>query len=1035
MINLFTCDSYFELFNILTEQLKEHSNSVDKKRVVFCEAKVSLMIERYLCGAFGGAFNTKVYSFGKYLIKKEPLKNVLSKEGSAMAIKRILNKVSLKSLKNSKANLASTLYDLIIQLKSAKIEPEVLADGVSKSSFNVLKNKLDDVARIYYEYEKFLIESCADDQSSILKRLPEVIASDDEIKESDVYIVGFSGFTAQVRAGLESLMENARSFTAIFTEGENLQAFVNETAEFIRALAKNKGFPLVEKRVRSGYSLEAKRIIDNLFTPVSKNTEKIKTDKVFCLSAKSSVKEIDRIANIIKGKVLSGECRYRDFTVAIPENSIYGGLIADTFNSYGISYFLDEKLSVHSHPLVTLILAFIDSKRRNYESKTLAGFYKNPLFTDDKTLADRFENYCLKYNVNFKGVEEPFTFEESGGSLATLNSFREKIINTLTLSSIKEMLESLAVKGKLEKLTKTLTDLGEEEQAGVNAQIYDAVSKLLDEMEVYLGGVKMPVSEYRAVFVSGVNAMELSIIPQFNDAVFVGDYKQTALAKAKFLFAVGLTDAVPAIKQDVSLLTDVDIDRLEEVKLKVEPKIKVINHRTREAVALALGAWEEGLYLSYPLSTVEGKENVKSDVFKCIEQLFLVKPFPEGEEYLTKKQGKKNFARSVSSFAEGYSDDLTSAVAFYNATSENELDVLLDNANKELKTHLELSGEELAFEEISPTTIEDYFECPYRAFLSRTLGINKREEGKVDALSVGNLMHEIMKDYVKRIEEVADQETSDKLFDKVCEKIFKDKKYEKYQKDVVTKNDIVRALTECRKYCYRTYLAIKNGAFKPKDVELSFGGDTAISLNGGKVKLKGKVDRVDLTDDYFRILDYKTGKVKGSDAALYYGQELQLYLYAKAYKQQHENLTPAGLYYLPISDKFETEDDKEKAMAKGKTLNEESALIAQDEEFFKNAASDFMPVSIDEKSGGIKNALSREDMDSYVEYAYKVSDIAAKQLCEGVIVPSPAKEACKYCDYKAMCKSAFVGEREERTVTSKTIIDAVKGGAENGELD
>lgn len=1035
MINLFTCDSYFELFNILTDKLKEHSSSADRKRIVFCEAKVSLMIERYLCDAFGGTFNTEVYSFGKYLAKKAPLKNVISKEGSAMAIKRILNKVSLKSLKNSKANLASTLYDLIIQLKSAKIEPEVLADGVSRTSFNVLKNKLEDVVCVYEEYEKFLIESCADDQSSILKRLPEVIASDEEIKESDVYIVGFSGFTAQVRAGIESLMQNARSLTAIFTEGDNLQAFVNETAEFIRTLAKSKGFPFIEKRVKSAYLAEAKRIVDSLFTPVSKNTEKIKTEKVFCLSAKSPIKEIDRVANIIKEKVLSGEYRYRDFTVALPENSIYGGLIADTFKSYGISYFLDEKLSVHSHPLVALILSFIDAKRRNYERKTLASFYKNPLFTDNKKLADCFENYCLKYNVNFKNIEEPFTFEEYGVNLGELNSFREKIINTLALSSIKDMLDNLAVKDKLDSLTKKLTDLGEEEQAGVNSQIYDAISKLLTEMEVYLGGINMPVSEYRAVFVSGVNAMELSIIPQFNDAVFIGDYKQTALAKAKFLFAVGLTDAVPSVKQDVSLLTDVDIDRLEEVKLKVEPKIKVINHRMREAVALALGAWEEGLYLSYPLSTVEGKENVKSDVLKGIEQLFLVKPFPEAEEYLTKKQGKKNFARSASLFAEGYSNDLTDAVAFYSAIGGEELDVLLDNANKELKTHLKLSGEELAFEETSPTTIEEYFECPYRTFLSRTLGINRREDGKVDALSVGNLMHEIMEAFVNRIEEVVDEKTSNKLFDDVCEEILKNTKYEKYQKDEVTKNSIIRALSECRKYCFRTYLAIKNGAFKPSREEWSFGGNTAISLNGGKVKLKGKVDRIDLTDDYFRILDYKTGKVKASDAALYYGQELQLYLYAKAYKQQNEKLTPAGLYYLPISDKFEAEEDKIKSMARGKTLNEKSAIIAQDASFFSNSVSDFMPVSVDEKSGGIKNALSREDIDSYVEYAYMVSDLAAKQLCDGVIVASPAKDACKYCDYKAMCKTASMGEREQRTVTSKTIIDAVKGGADNGELD
>lgn len=1044
MVNLITCDSYFELFPVLTETLSTKSKDLSKRNLIFCEAKVSLMVERFICDAIGGTFNTDVYSFGKYLANKNPLKNVISKEGSAMAIKKILNTAPLKCLKSSKANLSESLYDLIIQLKSAKITPSQVQASAREVSLSGLKNKLTDIATVFSEYEKFLIDTGADDQSSILSYLPEVIENDEDIKSTDVYLVGYTGFTAQARSGIESLIKNARSFTAILTEGDNLQAFVNETADFIRNVAKDLNQPFIEKRINSEYTQEGKILVNNLFTPILKNRQGNPNDKVHTLVALNPTAEVERVAEVIKEKVLSGECRYRDITVAIPEEQSYGKMLTSAFETLSIPFFLDEKMSAVNHPLVTLITSYIDAKRKNLERNALSVFYKNPLFCEDKTLSDSFENYCIKYNVNFSRINQPFSLgsgEEK--NFDKIEQMRERVCKLFEKFNVKEMLKTLSVEEKLEKLTEQLRALGEDEESSVNAQMYKGVTDILLQVDTYLSGTEMSLNEYKGVFLSGVTALKLSIIPQYNDAVFIGNYKQTALAKAKYLFAVGLTDAVPSIRQDVALLSDGDIDALEQIRVMVEPKIKVVNHRTRESVALALGAFEKGLYLSTSISGVDGKETIRSEVFIAAEKLFKPLSFPFGEKYLTLKQGKKNFAYTVGSFADGLVSDIQPAANFYKAVGEENLRSVLDSANKEIVKRLDMNGRELDIGETSPTTIEDYFKCPYRAFLSRTLKLCERDDGTVSPLSVGNLMHEILKGYVKDIDRVTDEETSNILFDEKKKVVLNSKEYAKFLSDAITGVTLSRALEECRKYCYKTYLSFKNSHFKVKEVETAFGEGKkipAISLDGGKVKLKGKIDRVDVDEEnkYFRILDYKTGSIDGKDQNLFYGQELQLYLYAAAVRQSElgKGKTPAGLYYLPISDKFMNEEDKLVPLAKGKTLEEKEAITAQDVGFFQKQVSEFLPVTIDQKSGALKDGMTAETIDGYVDYALKVSDLAAKRLCEGVIVPSPIKEACKYCDFKAMCDSVGVKERMIKKVGADTIVGAlIAGGEEDGEIN
>lgn len=1013
MVNLITVNSYFNLFPTLVDLVGDNKENLKERKLVFCEAKISLMAERLICAKNGGSFNTDVYSFGNYLRAKKKIDNVLSKEGSAMAVKRILSSNALTCLNKSRSALAPTMFELIIQLKSAKITPDDVIRA-SSTVTGVLKNKLQDVATVYQEYEKFILENGYVDQSSALSFLPDVILNSTEIENSDVFLVGFSGFTAQMREIVTCLLKKAKSVTAIFVEGENSHVFVNETSNFFRDACLKLNINLTEKKIDTGFNLEGQFITDNLFSEnTGKIKEKIVTDKIKFLSAKNPYEEIERVASVIKGKVKSGECRYKDIFIALPDVDGYKDLIENIFSRLEIPYFLDERKISDSHPLITLILSYINAYRKGLERGELRSFFKNPLFNDDKSLTDIFENYIIEYSVNYGRIHNPFTFDKNIEKFNDLENLRQKLSGLFKNFNIRKMLDELGVQEKLKSLAENLKQVGENEQASITEQIYDAVIGVLNEMDMMLSSVSLPLSEYKNVFLSGVSALKLSIIPQYNDAVFIGGFREVGLAKAKYVFAVSLTSSVPNVSNDVALLSDGEIDELEKIKVLVEPKIRVVNHRMRENVAMALASFSDGLYLSYPIADLSGNKNVKSEVLTFFYNSFTLLPFPNYDGYMTYKQGFNSFAKACGEFVEGETQsetayDFTVPSSFYFVTDKEKLIPLLYSANKEVKVRLD-GDRSLVKKVISPTTVEDYYKCPYSAFASRSLKINDREDGAVGVLSVGNLMHDILSKFAKKVWEIKDETECDAIFNKIKESVLNEnEEYKKFLLDAGNFQTVKRVLSECEKYCKKTFLSLKNSAFNQTQTEVGFSDSEkatypAIKLLNGAVKMKGKIDRVDLGDKYFRVVDYKTGKADSSEKALFAGVKLQLYLYALAVQAKFaDEKAPAGVYYLPISDKYEKLEDKEKALAVGKTVDDKEALLVQDKEFFSKGESAFMEASID-KNGKIKDTINSETLKAYMDYAVKMSESAVKNLNEGVIIASPYLNACEYCKFSAMC--------------------------------
>ncbi len=1018
MTKIILSDSYYNLFDILLEQLNG-VNQAEGSNLIFCEEKSSLTVERKICAKFNGSFNTEVYSFGNFMRVHCPSNKTLTKEGSSMVVKKLLKELPLSTLGLGK-EIAPSLYELIAQLKSASVTVSDL-EKATVSVNGILKNKLIDVVKIYRAYEEYLTASGVSDQSQALSRFPELIESMPEIKGANVFLVGYTGLTKQNLQGVKALIKNARSFTAILPfSSENQVAFVNETCKTIEDLCIEINEKYEKIFIKTPYNEQANRVASSLFNYKKLGEEKIENSSVHFFCAKDNKVEAEKVASVIRQQVEDGK-RYKDFTVIIPEN-YDKTVIKDAFSLLDVPCYIDCDYKADHHPLISLIFSYIDVFLRNYEKETVLSFIKNPLFSQDKALNDCFVNYVYKYNVNYQKFLKAFTFAtEENVDLESLNKLRERFVSLFNSFDVNSMLKELNAEQKLIDFSNDLDLRGENEVGAVTRQIYSKVIGILEEIQSILGK-NVSIKEFKEVFLSGISALKLNIIPQYNDAVFIGGFKEAGLWQAKTLFALGLTFSVPSQKEDVSLLTDWEIDLLSEVKVQIAPKIKIVNHRTREEIVAGLSSFSEALYLSYPVNTYGNEKHDKSQIIKFFEENFVLKEFEQTKVYLTEKQGLRSFALDCCDFVELQKGDIEDAVSFYSVVGQDKAGRIIERANSEIKISLDKKSA-LVSEQISPTTVEEYYKCPYRAFINHALGVKEREEGEVTGVAIGNVMHDVFYSYVKNVGSVSDEESSHNLFLNVVEGIKNDTRYEKFFTDSQTQTLVELALEECEKHCFRTYGFLSQSNFRAhkEDLERSFD----ISVGDGSVNLHGKIDRVDRCGEYFRVVDYKTGKVDDGDDSLYAGNKLQLYLYALAIKDKKL----AGAYYFDVSDEFKKQGEKRAPYFKGKTLNDREVIDLQDRKVLSEGSSTFLPITV--KDGEIKGAIGEKTIKAYLKYAEAMCVNAVKQMIDGVIVASPLKGTCAWCKYKAICFSEGRAEREIGKVTEEVIENAIYKGEED----
>ena len=305
----------------------------------------------------------------------------------------------------------------------------------------------------------------------------------------------------------------------------------------------------------------------------------------------------------------------------------------------------------------------------------------------------------------------------------------------------------------------------------------------------------------------------------------------------------------------------------------------------------------------------------------------------------------------------------------------------------------------------SPSRMETYATCPYRYFLTYTLGIEPVIEpeaiDRIDALERGSLIHAILERFLRGLErdDMPRRERREAHVAMLMEAAEAEER--EREERGVTGRPLIWAIDrkQIEEDLVRWYDAeVKEsaGGLVPGAFEASFGpvmygiGEEddkysikealAVDASGRTVLLQGRIDRIDWDDagTRFRVIDYKTGSARDK-APFDKGKALQLPIYLRAAARalgMEAEQGEAQYFYVSTKGGF-----KRKVVTGAE-------LVARNDEF------------------------------------ERVIGTIADGIDSGMFAPNPGKDAftCTWCDYKDVCD-----RRIERIMLRK--VDDPRGAA------
>ncbi|MDE7086958.1 MAG: PD-(D/E)XK nuclease family protein, partial [Clostridia bacterium] len=508
---------------------------------------------------------------------------------------------------------------------------------------------------------------------------------------------------------------------------------------------------------------------------------------------------------------------------------------------------------------------------------------------------DAFVNYMLRaaaYRGGVRKAANPDICKNDGLDLDGVERVRSAFLKGLKIlpsrevdgavacRAVKELIDYFNLKEGLSCAAKQAEECGYPSVAAMSARAYDEISGVLAEAEKLTAGDKISVRGFAKILKSGFVSAEVSLIQPKQDAVFVSDLSECANAGSKVLFVGGLTDGVPAASQDTAILTDGELTSLEKLKLAVSPKISQVNRRVKEVTSLNFCAFSEKLYLSYPLRS-GGEECGVSEAVSYVEHLITVDGSPvlpvSAKAALT---ADDNFAyycakpapawRRVTFFLGGNDDINERRVAAVYKFLQDERAASAPLA-KEVMPTVEKGGSRadislLYGKSVSPTALETYFACPYKAFMQQGLRVTERREGVFRPLDSGNFIHAVLGGVAAKMDEIESEEQCARTAKSTAEKLLNKAAFTVQTEDGSGKYTAEALVAEAEKVSLAMYLQLKNSAFNVEGVEKW----CRVDLGGG-YSVGGRIDRVDVCGDMVRIIDYKTGTVDSSATKYYMG--------------------------------------------------------------------------------------------------------------------------------------------------------------------
>lgn len=954
-----------------------------------------------------------------------------------------------------------------------------------------LHYKLKDLEIIYRGFNDYIHDRFITTEET-LELLTKAVSRSEIIKNSVIIFDGFTGFTTiQYRLVQELMTLTQRVIVSITIDskenpyevgGEQELFYLSKktTADLCR-LAKeaeiDKEEDLFIKNDPLPRFMENRpmaHLEQNLFRYPMQSYEE-EQNNIYIREALNPAMEVRQVSIQIKKLVLEEGYSYRDIAVVTGDLETYGDYFEREALVYDIPVFLDRTRGLLLNPFIEYIRSALKMVLDNFSYESVFHYLRCGLADFEPEEIDRLENYVLAYGIRGKKKwSQSFvriSKEQKPEFLEQINTTRERLVTQMAPLLVKQenagemvrMLYDFIVAGRIqEKLAgyeQFFKENGEMERAREYAQIYRLVMELLEQIMALLADEIMTLREFSEILDAGFSEIEVGIIPGSVDRIAVGDMERSRLKQVKVLFFLGVNDGnIPKGGSKGGIISDIDREFLQQSEFELAPTPRQQMYIQRLYLYMNMTKPSDRLYLSYSRINSQGKSVRPSYLIETIRRIFpRIEIIKTGvinsafEEMVGKKDGLTLLSEELRDYALGRTGSLTEEELYclyrlyakdeeYGAYTQKLSEAAF--ARYEHKPLAKAVAKALygSMLENSVSRLEKYAACAYSHFLQYGLMLKERDEFSFEQVDMGNIFHEVLELFAGKLAENNytwfdfPKEEGDRLLKEALDACTM-----AYGETVLYSNARYEYMTE-RMYqiLKRTIRTLKaqllEGDFIPASFEMSFSRVEALDAvnialsEGEKIKLKGRIDRIDVCEDedhvYVKVIDYKSGSRKFDLAALYYGLQLQLVVYmnvaSEIEKRKHpdKEIVPAALLYYHVSDPLiSTEKDMPAEEVNWQILKElrTTGIVSQDEKVIslldKNFTDKSVVVPVERKKDGSfsvrSSTIAKEDYETVSRFvSHKICQFG-REILDGTIAVNPCKqgerESCSYCVYKGVC--------------------------------
>jgi ATP-dependent helicase/DNAse subunit B len=212
---------------------------------------------------------------------------------------------------------------------------------------------------------------------------------------------------------------------------------------------------------------------------------------------------------------------------------------------------------------------------------------------------------------------------------------------------------------------------------------------------------------------------------------------------------------------------------------------------------------------------------------------------------------------------------------------------------------------ELLAKGLSPNSLKDMAECPFKIYSRKILSLDPEEHdvknGEITRSTQGKLVHEILEAFYREFP--AKWEEGLKTITRTVFRTFEKNHQDLYP--LAWQAAQVKILAMLKRFIPMDIAEIKASGFKPEEFEISMSAE----IGKPPVLVQGRIDRLDAKSGDLRVVDYKTGsggigKKEKVETAILKGKNFQLPVYMALAKA-----SSAVFYRLEEGDKIEIDSD------------------------------------------------------------------------------------------------------------------------------